>query len=196
MADDLAQAIREAAEAVAAADVPDDLREVAFSKALDAKLGLGVGAPSAGSGGGTSGASGHTTESTTDAIVKIARKCNVATDQVDKVLEEDGDAIHITASRSKFAQSQKQGMQQVALLISAARQAAGLDEDATPLSVIKDHCDEVGVLDEGNFSRHMAERRDGVRVRGPNRRRELKVNNSGFEAAGKLISDLADGTPG
>jgi hypothetical protein len=194
MADELAGAIERALRAVDAAKVPDDLREIAFSKALDSTLGIAkvdsVGRVRGENGDGGEGAG---TPPVTDRAAKIARKCKVAPESVAKVFEEDGDELHIIASRSKFAPSMKEAMQQVALLTAAARQAAGLDEDATPLTVIRARCEEVGVLNEGNFSRHMAERREGVRIKGQERRRELKVSNPGFEAAGRLISSLAGG---
>jgi hypothetical protein len=201
MGDELANAIERAVKAVDAAAVPEDLREIAFTKALESTLGIAAGAPTVtpSSGGGSGAGTGTITSEgprrPTDRVGTIAAKCGVGADRVAKVLEEDGDELHIIVPRSRFDSAKKRAMQQVALLIAAGRQAAGIDEDATSLVVIKERCDEVGVLDDGNFSRHMAEKRDGVRIKGGDRKRELKVNGAGFEAAGKLISTLAEEPP-
>jgi hypothetical protein len=187
--EELVDLLRKAADAVDQADVPQDLRGIAYSRALDR---LGVDAPPELNGSTASnGAAGPLNgASVCEEVERIARKLGVDPDRVARVVDVDDDGVHLTVPRSALPPVKLEAMQQIARLVSAARQAAGLDGEYTPLATIRDACDNRGVLDR-NFSSAMQRLDgDGMRFRGPSRSREVKVNAAGYEAAGAIVRRL------
>ena len=179
--EELVDLLRKAADAVDQADVPPDLRGIAYSRALDR---LGVDAAN-----GRNGARNGVV-ATCPQIELIAHKLGVDAERVARVVDVDDDGLHLTVPRSALPPVKLEAMQEIARLVSAARQAAGLDGEYTPLARIRDACDKRGVLDR-NFSSAMQRLDgDGMRFRGPSRGREVKVNAAGYEAAGAIVRRL------
>jgi hypothetical protein len=197
--DTLTQAFKDALAAMEAAQVPDDLRETAFVRALDHLLGGATVAPPAGyveardespvgrvADGGTAAVGGD------DAIGRIARRLHVDRAVAGRVFDVDDEGVHLLVPRSRFDAAAKTATQEVATLIVASRQAAGIDEEWTTVSEIKRHAEQKGVLDPGNFSRAIQPLDgNGMRIRGNPRSREIKMNDAGFEAAGQLVLRVA-----
>jgi hypothetical protein len=185
----LAASIKEAVDAVEEAGVPKELREVALTKALEVTLGTAM---PRGRRRATQDEEGDGVgEASTPKLEAVAKKLKQDPSKVERVFEQDGEEIFVIVTRAKLADQMKEAQRQVALLVSAARQAAGLDEDGTSLALLKEHAEQHGVVDS-NFSKNM---RDipGTRLKGVDRQRTLKVNNPGYESAGDLVADMADG---
>jgi hypothetical protein len=185
--EELVDLLRKAAEAVERADVPQDLRGIAYSRALDR---LGAAAPAGRNGSPARNGVAAAPDAVCREIERIARWMGVDAERVARVVEVDGDGLHLTVPRSALAPVKLVAMQEVARLVSAGRQAAGLDDEYTQLATIRDACDSRGVLDR-NFSSAMQRLDgDGMRFRGPSRGREVKVDPAGYEAAGALVRRL------
>jgi hypothetical protein len=187
---DVAAAIQAALRIVDGADVPDDLRAVAFEKAYESLVvpasagpqdqlarDAARGAASVGSEDGDLG--------------RVAAKLRIAPSLVERVLDFDEDGVHLAVLRGRLARQKSAAIQQVATLVVAARQAAGLEE-WTPLSAVRRETEVLGVEDRSNFAVHM-KNLAGVRVRGSGRTGELKMNAVGYEAAADLVRQLARG---
>jgi hypothetical protein len=180
--DELVDLLRKAADAVEQADLPQDLRVIAYSRALD-RLGGDLLA-------GLNGSARNGAVAICQEVEQIAGKLGVEPERVARVVDVDGDGVHLTVPRSALPPVKLEAMQEIARLVAAARQAAGVDAEYTPLARIRDACDNRGVLDR-NFSSAMQRLDgDGMRFRGPSRSREVKVNAAGYEAAGAIVRRL------
>ncbi len=184
--------LREAAAAVAAADVPEDLRSVAFGKAVD----LIVGVPPAGD--ETTGkreAPDEETGSSDDPLQKIATRFETDLELIDESFEVEDDEPKLTMSRSKLASSKKGATKQIALLVAAARQAAAI-EQWTESKVIRDVVEGYGRLNSPNFAVAISELDDDFSFSGTGQNRKVKVRRDGFKRAGGLIQSLQGNTGG
>jgi hypothetical protein len=185
----LVSTLRGAVAAVEAAGVPEDLRPAAFSKAFEHIAG---GAPSAQAGREALGGADAGDVDRGDAVGRIATKLGLDAEVVSRVFDVDDEGVHLTVPRSALDDSKRTAMREVARLISAARQAAGLDEEYTPLATIREACDDRGVLNSPNFAAAMqALDGDGMRFRGPSASREVKVNAAGYEKAADIVRRIA-----
>lgn len=185
----LVSVLRDAVAAVEAAGVPEDLRPAAFSKVFEHIVG---GAPSAPPSRGAPGGAEAGDIDRGDAVGRIATKLSLDAEVVSRVFDVDDEGVHLTVPRSALDDSKRTAMREVARLISAARQASGLDEEYTPLATIREACDDRGVLNSPNFAAAMqALDGDGMRFRGPSGSREVKVNAAGYEKAADIVQRIA-----
>ncbi len=193
----LTQRLRAAVEAVEAAEVPRDLREIAFTRALDATLGSvappsdappaqqGDGAPSASEQKGASVVSGSP-------MAKLAEGLGIDPALATQVYDIDEDGLHVALAPSKFSDKVTQAMEEIARLVVAGRQAAGLDAEWTSFNDVRAVCENRGRFSSGNFSACVSRLDgDGFRVRGTGRKKEAKANATGLEKTGQLIVQLA-----
>jgi hypothetical protein len=187
--DSVSSALRLAHEAVDAAEVPEDLRVAAFEKAAAVLLPSAAAAPPAQARVATPSASPSSGEAS--AAERAAKKLHVEERQLDRVLEFDPDGVHLLVQRSKLPRAKSEAIQQVALLVVAGRQAAGMDPEGwTHQSHVRDATEALGVDDRKNFATHL-KRVDGLRNRGSGKTGELKANAVGFEAAARLIQQIS-----
>jgi len=160
--DRLVVALREAVQAIDAAKVPAKLQEIAFAKSLDHLLGT----PSQPSQPREQGAQREDQPDTSSdgALGRIAAKLGVTGAVAERVFEVDGGEVHLLVSRKVLGKSGLAAMREVAYLIAASRQAAGL-EDETASNTIRQACERFGVLDPNNFGKAIKEV-DGEGLRG------------------------------
>lgn len=187
----LTDVLRAVVGAINDAEITEDLREIAFAKSFDF---LTADAPAQ---------TGRKSlvpkdpkrddpQPESDGIAAIARKLKLEGDAVARVFDIDDDGVHLTVAHSALATQRKTAMQEVARLISAGRQGAGIDEEWTSIDAVRAACDNLGVLDAGNFAAAITKIGGaGVRIRGAGRKRELKVNAAGYESARELVTRLA-----
>jgi hypothetical protein len=189
-AEEIAARLRQAETALELADVPDDLREQAYDRALDA-VGLG---PSQVSGMASSVSTlGGSPASAPagDPIGALSVKLNLLRETVEQVFEPDEDhGLRLILKRSMLPRPDQKAaaMRDVALLISVGRQGAGLEE-YTSFATIRRECEDLAVLDSSNFATEVG--RLEMRRRGGRSAPELKANRHHYEDAGKLIGVIA-----
>jgi hypothetical protein len=167
----LVEALRGAVQALSEAKVPDDLREIAFAKALDHLLGNAApGRRVEGSGehpgaGGDDGSGGKSVD-LGNPLGKIAAKFHVDVQTVERFFEVDDDGVHLLMPTRSLSSKKQQAMQEVAYLVAAGRQAIGLEE-FTGWKTIRDTCENRGVLDSSNFGLAMGRLDgEGLRIKG------------------------------
>lgn len=183
MSDKITSILAEAAADVERSGVPDDLRAAAFNAAVAMRTS-----------GATASAELSPRQSAgrgqADWHGRVASALGVSTDDVDEAFDLEDDRMRLTIAPSRLPRQKATAMKDVALLISAARQAAGVDADGwTSADVIRDECRELGVLDAGNFASEI-QLRDVVSVRGRGRSRQLKITRRGLEQAGARLREL------
>ena len=188
-------ALREATEAIAAAKVPANLREIAFAKSLDHLLGARTQPQLREAKESTPKelVSSAKSDSTGSALSKIAAALNMDVDTVERVFEAEGDEIHIIVAPKALASAKQTATRELAYLVSASRQAAGI-EDQTAAATIKDVCDHFGVLDTNNFGGAITKLGgEGLRISGSGESRHLKINKVGYEKASEIVARVASG---
>lgn len=192
--DELTVGLRLAVEAVIEAEVPDDLRQIAFERALDYTLGsarppavTASEAPTLASG---SSSASHR-RSGTPSLGVLAQKLGISEDEAEQIYDLDGDGLHLTVQPSRLDSKVTAAMSQIARLVVAGRQAAGVDEDWTSVQDVRAACENRGRYSQGNFSTYVKSLDgDGFRVRGEGTQRAFKANARGFEQTGALIREL------
>jgi hypothetical protein len=187
----LVVALREAAEAIAAAKVPAKLHEIAFAKSLDHLLGTPPQASQSAQSADLGRSPKHPQDSNQGgALGKIAAKLKIGSVIAERVFAVDGDEVHLGVARKALADSRKAATQEIAYLIAAGRQASGLEE-ITAASVIRDVCEQVGVLDGNNYGAAIRELQGhGFLIKGSGNSRELKINQVGYEKASEIVTRI------
>jgi hypothetical protein len=182
---EIVAALKRAVAAVEAAGVPEDLRVAAFQAALG-DMPSGAAAPGA-TGAAARSSGGHSDASRGG----LAGALKVSEEGVSQVFDIDDEGVHLVIQRSRLDGTKKTAQQEVAFLILAARRAV-LAEEWTPIKVIADLAQEMGVHDS-NFSKGIsAINGDGVRIRGDKSKRELKINQVGIEKAAQIITRITE----
>lgn len=178
--------LQEALKAVEEAKVPNDLRPVAFGKAIDVLAGTGTEPPSvvrtpAGSGGAGRGG---------DPLGRIAAKLEINPETVDATFHLDDEGqVQLGVPARRLDGRKSQATKQIALLLAAGRQAAGVEE-RTPVGIIRDAVTAYGKRDEANFAGTIAEMDNVFNITGKGQQRRVKVNHAGLEDAGELAKTL------
>jgi hypothetical protein len=177
--------------AVDAADVPDDLRPVAFGKAVDLIVGISPGhdalAPveprerlkKRDQGPAPSG----------DPLEKIATKFGIEMVVVDEAFEAEDGTPKLTVPRQKLAKSANAATKEIALLVAAARQAAEI-ETWTDSQTIREAVEGYGKFNSPNFAASISELDDDFSFTGKRKSRRVKVRRDGFASAGALTKKL------
>jgi hypothetical protein len=193
MSDDstrLTNALQRALSAMSDAKVPDALREIAFAKGVDFLLGdIHTSGPSP-SAKERKASPPTPTEVGVKGVVQIATHLGLDEGTIERVFEVDGDNIHLVVGRKALASSKKGAQKEIAYLATAGRQAIGLDE-VTNSAIVRDICDQFGVLD-GSFAAALADISGrGLRVSGSGGNRTLKINKTGYETASEIVARIA-----
>jgi hypothetical protein len=182
-ADEVSRILRQAAEVVKAADIPNELRPTAFGKAVDLLAGRPVTETKVPKQGGTP------EPESAETLDKIAAKLGLDREAIDEIFEvEDGD-VKLTIAPAKLEAQKTKGAKQVALLVAAARQAAGV-EDWTTQDTIRVVAIDYNKFDSPNFAQTLSELGDYFSFSGAGRGRRLKMRRAGFEEAAALIERL------
>lgn len=196
--EDLSATLREAADLVAAADLPEPYRAHAYKRALDVLLGIGVvsqqvgghtgGGATAGGGVGVAGGG----SSAGQPLGRIAGRAGVSLEQVQQVYRYDGGTLSVVVGHKKIDSSSARGSRELTLLVAGARQAAGLEE-WTPLSQARDVCSTYGRLDSANFATTIRAMDDEFAFHGGGASREVRLTMAGWDAWTELVKRLVKG---
>jgi hypothetical protein len=184
--DEVRKMMKEAVKAVQEADVPDDLRVVAFEKSFDALIG----------GSDTAAPPAQEDDSRPLAVpmdgpslAAIASRFGVDRGSIDETYYVDGEALGLAIAPARFQRTKAAATQQVALLLGAGRQAGGWD-DWTAVATIRSACRDYGFLDEANFATTIKRMGDVFSFRGRGRQLEVRVTRPGYERAADLVREL------
>ena len=187
---ELKEIFAEALEAVEAAGIPDDLRRVAFAKAIDLVASGVLAGERAALPGRVPPAVGGQDEGP---LGRIARKLNLSTEQVEGVYHLDGESLGIGVATQRLASGVAPATKQLALLVAAGRQAGGFDADWTSSATIKAICQEFGRFDSSNFAKTIRSMGNLLNFRGRGQELEVKVLRPGWDEAARLVESLTRG---
>jgi hypothetical protein len=191
---EVADILMSALRAVDDSKVPADLREVAFSKAVDLISGTGgevagsqqIGQPSSPLNSSSGGSDGSPLE-------RLASKLGLELETVRSVFDIDDGEFNVVVSPNKLDKRASSGTKQIALLVAAGRQGAGLDSDWTSVDEIRKFAEDFKRLDSPNFASSIREMEEEFNVKGSPRKKEVRLSRVGWEKATEFIGRLGNG---
>lgn len=186
---DVKAILAEAAKAVEDANIPKELRQSAFEKAVEL-IAASKGVPAAiqssafGAAGATRGAVAVVDDGTL--LSKVAAKLKIDLDTLKEVFHEQDGKFDIIVPPAKLETRKAPGMKQLALLVAAARQGAELD-DFTDMEHIRHFAVEFNKYDSANFATDLKDLEDELRFRRDGRKIFVKLTRVGWERSAELI---------
>jgi len=127
-----------------------------------------------------------------DVLGRVAQVLQVEREALDMVYAvEDGEPA-LVVSAKKIATNKSAGARELAQLVAAARQAAGIEE-WTSASTIRAVVSEYGRLDSNNFASSIQAMDNIAVLKGKGLQREIKITRPGLESTADFIRSIAGG---
>lgn len=186
--DDVESILAGAVKAVTDAKVPDDLKSMAFEKAVDLLAGrvspAPVAAPSA-----PGAAVATPTVASGSQLDRLAARLGLPHDVVEGVFAEGRDGLQVNVKPDRLSRGKSAGARELAMLVATMRQA----ESDLPTSAeeIRRVVEEYNRYDRPNFASSLAALKGPFLVSGPSRARTFKLTRPGWAEASKLVARLA-----
>jgi len=181
---EVVEILRAAREAVDLAEIPDQLKSVAFVKAVDlystGPVTASIRHPETEPLGGS------------HQLGAISRKLGVEESVLENVYDLAQGTVSVVIPRSRFPQQKGPATKALALLLAAGRQAAGYDDGWTQTEVIRQQCSDFGIFDSGHFAQTISDMDNVLVLRGKGLKREVKVTQGGYEEAARQARRLVE----
>jgi hypothetical protein len=185
---DITTILVEARRAVENAELPAELQQTGFAKAIDLLSPVERGTlPQRGIASRQS-LPLHL-EKGSSALDSLADKLTIDVSVIGEIYHEQDGELEVTVPVGKLEAGKMAGTRQLALLVTAGRQGAGLEE-YTSIEKIRAFAELYKRYDSPNFSRTVEGMKDEFSIRKDGKRRLLRVSRPGWEAAAKLIREL------
>jgi len=185
---DLKAILIQASHVVESANLPQDLRPVAFAKVLQLMSGLEEPRKS--------GRVGHHVSDADAAslIERLAATLELTPHAVGEVFAttEDG-ALQLIVGHRKLQAAVAAAARQLAILVAGSRQLSGAEE-WTNIAVIREACHQYGKFDQANFAGTIKKMDDVFGFRGTGQSREVRLNRAGAEELKTLVVTLSGGS--
>lgn len=192
----VADILAEAIAAVNAADVPPELKEAAFSKAVDVIMARHTAETS---GQMETGESNHAAPAPPpraaaitagDLVGLIATRLRMDRETVAEVFDVADGKIDVIVPPRKLAPGKAPATKQLATLVAAARQGADIEE-WTEADEIRRFVEDFKRYDSANFASTLKEMDDIFRIRQTGRKISVKLGRPGWNRAAELVATLA-----
>jgi hypothetical protein len=177
-------------EVLQSSDIPEPKQEMAFG-VIFAFLARG---------GTTSGPSEQETDQLGPAaaderatgLAGIAKALKVDEETASYLYDIDGRDLDLTISRDDLSSDRATAMREVALLVVAGRQAAGIDKERTDSIQVRNQGVHLGVMAKNTFRQEMGALNPQVTSKPQGRfGRALKMTRIGYDAAGGIAQRIA-----
>jgi len=186
----IAEVLRKAQEAVDAAGIEDPtLKQIAFKEAI------ALAASEAGLEGRSSEEpSGESKPQrqggAPSKLSSIAVRLGISEEEADRIFHVEDDDLELTVPVSALSPAKKTGTHEVAILIAAGRQAAGIDDRETDAEHVRSAASHYKKLDPPNFSHAIKDLSGVLTVRERGRKKYLKMTQPGWEEAATLVGRI------
>lgn len=186
--------LRQALAAVDGAEIPSELRQAAFAKAVDLISGPREPQSDVSSSNGSRLAPAQIRLNNTNGgmLDKIGQKLGVDLAVVEAIFHEDEGEPALGIAPGKLPVAKTAATRDIALLISAARQAAELEE-FTPASKIREIAEDYKRCDSSNFASAIGGMTESFTFKGTGQGRQVKLSRPGWEHAKELALRLTGG---
>ncbi|MFN2477245.1 MAG: hypothetical protein ABR526_13000 [Chthoniobacterales bacterium] len=188
---DIRQILIDAQKAVDESGISDDLRQLAFQKAVDA-LSRADQAPVVGP-SGIAHAKPAADVPAGSGSEKITRRLGIAAEVVGEIYSDnESGGVDVVLGVGKLDSSTATATKQIALLVAGARQLTG-SEEWTDTKVIRAVCSDFGRFDSANFAKTVRQMDDAFSFRGKGQQLTVRLHQRGIEKLKQLITS-ATGT--
>jgi hypothetical protein len=182
-------------------DVSEAAMPVAFAKVFDFIASGGVASPPAGAGAGPTTAPGSGSQSSASStassggspLVRVAARLGVDAGEIEKVFDFHEGELHLVVHPSRLNAAKASSTVQIALLMSAGRQALDLDEAGTSIETVRVIAEHFKRYDHKNFSTTIGTLSKVMTVRGTGKNRTLKMTSPAWAEASTLAKSLIEG---
>lgn len=185
---DVTTILANAVKSVADANVPDELKTIAFEKAITlfagsvapvaafpSSVGAAAGLAAAQPGGGS-------------ALDRLANRLRLGRDVVEAVYTENGDTLAVTVGPDRLAKAKSTAAREIALLVAAAHQSKS--DEPTTSDEIRKEAEQYDRYDGPNFASTLADMKGTFLIAGTPRARTYYLTKPGWAAATTLIAKL------
>jgi hypothetical protein len=124
-------------------------------------------------------------------LARLAAKIKLPEEALADIFDIDNEDAKLHVASSRIPTLKSRATRDVALLIVAARQGAGLDEAWTPVTPVREALTHYNRYDVSNFSSNLRACGDVFNIRGRGPSTELRLTQPGWEAATTLIRTMA-----
>jgi hypothetical protein len=180
--------LKQAVAAVDEANVPQDLREIAFTKVLELLQGNSD-SPQARN---VQFIPGKAADLEPKALSQIASKIGIEPDLLDRVFEEGEDGLIFSGDAKALGSTKAKMVQGIVLLILAGRRWSGLDNGLnTSDEIVRAEVDRNSLLDVTNYGKHISALKPYVTITGTGKKAIYKIKHDGLERAKQIAQSLA-----
>jgi hypothetical protein len=182
---EISEALSAARLAVEEADLPTQWQERAFGEILRSLLGGQTTTPPRGVGRQTE----EPASGTETALGRLAGRLGVAEGDLADVFSVEDETVSLYVASGKIPATKSKATREIGLLITAARQGAGIDESWTDVAHIRDALSQYNRYDQSNFSKYLRDMGDVFNLRGKPVQ-QVRLTRPGWEAASDLVQAL------
>ncbi len=199
----VSEVLQKAWAAVEEAGLPAPIQPVAFREAvrlLSPPAQLAPPTPSGTRGGGNGGGSGRAEANdghgedqglaVTEAEIygRVVQQTVVDLDKLERLVHLDGDTIKVSLPGVKLGKSNADKTRAVAQILTIVR-GFGLEEDETPVEVVRSEVQRLKCYDSANFSSHLG-KLSGFVVTGTGTNRRIRAKAAGIAAFPSFVDEL------
>ncbi len=203
---EVSETLKIAWEAVESAGLPEQIQEAAFREAVRLLAPTeSASSPARGQSRppklhrGTGGSAGNTVEAGTTLDIdedeiydRVATHTGADRGLLEQLVHLDGDAIKVSIPGLRLGRNNAERARAVAQILTVTR-GFGLEENGTPLEVIRVECERLKVYDQANFSSQL-KALNGFVITGADRNRRLRAKGVGIEAFPDLVETMVGGS--
>lgn len=183
--------LRSAYKTALAADLPDELVVPAFEGALALALrGTATSVRSVAAGAPPLAAPPAKQATGTGRLAALAGKLGSSVEQIAAVFYEEEDELLLGVAASRFGSKKSEAARRISLLVVLARQFDGA-EQWTPVSLLREACQEYNAFDVSNFAKHVLSLDNVLQFQGSGASRKVRLTKPGLELAAQWIGELA-----
>jgi hypothetical protein len=198
---EVTEVLKKAWSAVENAGLPEHVQPIGFREAVrllapDGSVTASAkrsavarrGAGDTGSAGGDSTGDGGVSVGENEIYDRVVEHTGADRERLEQLLHLDDDGVRVSLPGLRLGTNNAERTRAVAQILTIAR-GFGLEENETPLEVIRSECARLKVYDSANFSAHIATL-TGYVVNGSGQNRRLRAKSPGIQAFPALVDAL------
>jgi hypothetical protein len=196
---DPAAVLAKALEAVETANLPPELREIGFNRAVDMLVASPGGRTGATNGGERQDRQTVQTDPVENAdgssggadgawASKVAAELGITVDEVARIFDVHNGTLQFIGDLEKLGGSKSVKVEKLAVLLVDGVQAAGLGAVPVPDATVRDEVERHGIYDGTNYGKHLKDLKKYANVNGTGKKATFKIKYEGKKEAKRLAA--------